>query len=201
MRSKSWLRVRGSRRSSNWISFSPSATAPRRKSAFPVWPGHPTSTAHWGIEDPSHAGGGDLQKRAAFLDRLPGLKNRIAAFSAPFPLEASTSSTLGRQAPRGNRRESVRPDPWPQSATSATVACDEHLRTLSSHSGSRFASSPASRSGTSSRGCSSVVAGAEMAQGQSAGGRTDLAHDRANAAQDRLRLAWARCASTGAASA
>jgi arsenate reductase len=49
--------------------------------ACPVWPGHP-ATAHWGIDDPSHVKGTDLEKEAAFVTAFNYLKNRISAFTA-----------------------------------------------------------------------------------------------------------------------
>ncbi|MBN9345495.1 MAG: arsenate reductase ArsC [Devosia sp.] len=47
----------------------------------PIWPGHPL-TAHWGIEDPAAVEGTDFQKRAAFLEALRFMKNRISAFTS-----------------------------------------------------------------------------------------------------------------------
>lgn len=43
----------------------------------PVWPGQPI-TAHWGIEDPSHAEGSDIERERAFVTALRYLRNRIA---------------------------------------------------------------------------------------------------------------------------
>ncbi len=42
----------------------------------PVWPGHPM-TAHWGIEDPSHVEGNDIERERAFVTALRYLENRI----------------------------------------------------------------------------------------------------------------------------
>lgn len=42
----------------------------------PVWPGNP-ATAHWGFPDPSQAQGTDLEKKAAFVSVMNGLKKRI----------------------------------------------------------------------------------------------------------------------------
>ena len=42
----------------------------------PIWPGHPM-TAHWGLPDPAAVEGSDEEKRAAFLDTLRALENRI----------------------------------------------------------------------------------------------------------------------------
>ena len=44
--------------------------------ACPVWPGQPI-TAHWGIEDPSHAEGSDIERERAFVTALRYLRNRI----------------------------------------------------------------------------------------------------------------------------
>ena len=38
--------------------------------ACPIWPGQPM-TAHWGIEDPAAVEGTDIEKEAAFVDRVP----------------------------------------------------------------------------------------------------------------------------------
>ncbi|MDE2239638.1 MAG: arsenate reductase ArsC [Rhodospirillales bacterium] len=45
----------------------------------PIWPGHPM-TAHWGIEDPSHVAGPDIEKEKAFVQAFKYLKNRIDLF-------------------------------------------------------------------------------------------------------------------------
>lgn len=42
----------------------------------PVWPGHPI-TAHWGIEDPSHIEGTEIERERAFVTALRYLENRI----------------------------------------------------------------------------------------------------------------------------
>lgn len=50
----------------------------------PIWPGHPM-TAHWGIEDPSHVQGNDIERERAFVTALRYLENRIKLFLAlPF---------------------------------------------------------------------------------------------------------------------
>lgn len=50
----------------------------------PIWPGHPM-TAHWGIEDPSHVQGNDIERERAFGTALGFLENRIKLFVAlPF---------------------------------------------------------------------------------------------------------------------
>ena len=50
----------------------------------PVWPGHPL-TAHWGVEDPAHLEGSDIQKEAAFSAAFKQLRNRISIFiNLPF---------------------------------------------------------------------------------------------------------------------
>ena len=59
----------------------------------PVWPGQPM-TAHWGIEDPAHAEGTELQKEAAFVTTFRYLKNRIAVFTS-LPLSSIDQLSLG----------------------------------------------------------------------------------------------------------
>lgn len=49
--------------------------------ACPVWLGHPAN-AHWGIEDPSHVEGTDIDKEAAFVTAFKYMRNRIQAFIA-----------------------------------------------------------------------------------------------------------------------
>lgn len=44
--------------------------------ACPYWPGQPI-TAHWGIEDPSHAEGSEIERERAFVTALRYLRNRI----------------------------------------------------------------------------------------------------------------------------
>ncbi|MDD5249363.1 MAG: arsenate reductase ArsC [Rhodocyclaceae bacterium] len=51
----------------------------------PVWPGKPM-TAHWGIEDPAAAAGGEEAKRKAFSKAFAELNRRISLFvSLPLP--------------------------------------------------------------------------------------------------------------------
>ena len=45
----------------------------------PVWPGQPV-TAHWGVPDPAAVGGGDEEKRRAFLDAFSRLSTRVRLF-------------------------------------------------------------------------------------------------------------------------
>ncbi len=47
--------------------------------ACPFWPGKPT-TAHWGVPDPAAAQGTELEKKAAFVQAVRFLKNRISTF-------------------------------------------------------------------------------------------------------------------------
>lgn len=50
----------------------------------PIWPGHPM-TAHWGVEDPAHVEGTDIQKEAAFTSAFLQLRSRILVFiNRPF---------------------------------------------------------------------------------------------------------------------
>jgi len=59
----------------------------------PIWPGHPM-TAHWGIEDPAAAEGGDMLKEAAFVTAFRHLKNRVALFTS-LPLASIDRMALG----------------------------------------------------------------------------------------------------------
>jgi protein-tyrosine-phosphatase len=58
----------------------------------PFWPGKP-STAHWGFPDPSQVKGTDLEKKAAFLSVMNGLKRRLDILAA-MPLETLDSMSL-----------------------------------------------------------------------------------------------------------
>jgi protein-tyrosine-phosphatase len=58
----------------------------------PVWPGKP-ATAHWGFPDPSQVKGTDLEKKAAFVSVMNGLKKRIDLL-ASMPLETLDSMSL-----------------------------------------------------------------------------------------------------------
>ena len=51
----------------------------------PFWPRHPV-TAHWGVEDPSHVQGTDIERERAFAAALRYLENRIKLFLA-LPIE------------------------------------------------------------------------------------------------------------------
>jgi arsenate reductase len=59
----------------------------------PLWPGHPM-TAHWGIEDPSHVEGTDIERERAFVTALRYLENRIKLFLA-LPIAALEAKALG----------------------------------------------------------------------------------------------------------
>ena len=52
----------------------------------PIWPGHPV-TAPWGVEDPSHTQGNDIERERAFVTALRYLENRIKLFIA-LPVES-----------------------------------------------------------------------------------------------------------------
>lgn len=82
-------------RSKSWDEFS-GADAPVMDFVFtvcddaagetcPIWPGHPVS-AHWGVEDPSHVQGTDIERERAFVTALRYLENRIKLFLA-LPVE------------------------------------------------------------------------------------------------------------------
>jgi arsenate reductase (thioredoxin) len=88
-------------RSKSWDEFA-APGAPRLDFVFtvcdnaagetcPFWPGQPV-TAHWGVEDPAAAQGGEEQKRKAFLKAFTLLSGRINLLLA-LPFEK-----LSRQA-------------------------------------------------------------------------------------------------------
>lgn len=58
----------------------------------PFWSGKP-ATAHWGFPDPSKVQGSDLEKKAAFIQVMNGLKRRIDLL-ASMPLERLDSISL-----------------------------------------------------------------------------------------------------------
>lgn len=58
----------------------------------PVWPGNP-ATAHWGFPDPSQVEGTDIEKKAAFVSVMNGLKKRIDILAA-MPLDKLDSMSL-----------------------------------------------------------------------------------------------------------
>jgi protein-tyrosine-phosphatase len=58
----------------------------------PFWPGKP-ATAHWGFPDPSQVHGSDLDKKAAFINVMNGLKKRIDLLAA-MPLDTLDSMSL-----------------------------------------------------------------------------------------------------------
>ena len=58
----------------------------------PIWPGNP-ATAHWGFPDPSRVVGSELEKRAAFVAVMNGLKKRIDLLVS-MPLDKLDSLSL-----------------------------------------------------------------------------------------------------------
>ena len=58
----------------------------------PIWPGQPM-TAHWGIEDPAGVVGTPVAERAAFVQALRYMRNRIVAFTA-LPVASLDRMTL-----------------------------------------------------------------------------------------------------------
>jgi arsenate reductase len=92
-------------RSKNWDEFA-APGAPRLDFVFtvcdnaagevcPVWPGQPM-TAHWGIEDPAAAQGGDDEKRKAFFKAYNQLHHRLSIF-VNLPLERLDRLSLKRR--------------------------------------------------------------------------------------------------------
>lgn len=61
----------------------------------PVWPGQPM-TAHWGIEDPAAATGGEETKRKAFFRAYTELTTRISLF-LNLPIDKLDRLTLQRR--------------------------------------------------------------------------------------------------------
>jgi protein-tyrosine-phosphatase len=58
----------------------------------PFWPGQP-ATAHWGFPDPSQVQGSEIEKKAAFVEVMNGLKKRLDILAA-MPLEKLDSMSL-----------------------------------------------------------------------------------------------------------
>ena len=58
----------------------------------PHWPGQPV-TAHWGFPDPSLVQGTDLEKKAAFVSVMNGLKKRVDILAA-MPLDKLDAMSL-----------------------------------------------------------------------------------------------------------
>jgi len=69
-------------------------------------------TAHWGIEDPSHVQGSDIQRERAFVTALRYVENRIALFIAlPMnKLEASALRAKVREIGQAEGASSPRPE-------------------------------------------------------------------------------------------
>lgn len=61
----------------------------------PLWPGQPV-TAHWGVQDPAAAPGGDAEKRRAFMKAFTELSARINTFVS-LPLEKLEARALQRK--------------------------------------------------------------------------------------------------------
>ena len=61
----------------------------------PIWPGQPV-TAHWGVEDPAAAEGGDETKRKAFVRAFTTLQRRVNLFVS-LPLETLDKHALKQQ--------------------------------------------------------------------------------------------------------
>ncbi|WP_404712889.1 arsenate reductase ArsC [Sphingomonas sp. MMS24-J13] len=89
-------------RSKSWDEFS-GPDAPQMDFVFtvcddaagevcPVWPGHPM-TAHWGVEDPSHVVGSEIERERAFVQALRYLENRISLFIS-LPLDKLEKTAL-----------------------------------------------------------------------------------------------------------
>ncbi|MEQ9555864.1 MAG: arsenate reductase ArsC [Rhodospirillales bacterium] len=70
----------------------------------PIWPGQPMS-AHWGVPDPAAVEGTEAVKRAAFVETMRFMNNRIGAF-VNLPLRSLDRMTLKKRLDAiGARRE------------------------------------------------------------------------------------------------
>jgi len=82
LRSKSWEEFSGP--GANPLDFVFTVCDNAADEVCPVWPGQPM-TAHWGVPDPSQAGGSETERRLAFADTTRMLSQRIGIFmSLPF---------------------------------------------------------------------------------------------------------------------
>lgn len=108
-------------RSKSWDEFS-GADAPKMDFVFtvcddaagevcPVWPGRPM-TAHWGIEDPSHVEGNEIERERAFVRALRHLENRLSVFvTLPLDkLEATALTVKLREIGQSEGASSPRPE-------------------------------------------------------------------------------------------
>lgn len=111
LRSKSWDEFAGADAPSMDFIFTVCDDAAGEQ--CPVWPGHP-ATAHWGIDDPSHVAGTDIEKETAFVTAFKYMKTRISLFLA-LPLDKLDHLTVkshlleigkaeGASPSAGNRR-------------------------------------------------------------------------------------------------
>ncbi len=75
VRSKSWLEF--SRADAPVMDFVLTVCDKAAGEVCPVWPGQPMS-AHWGVEDPSHASGSEADKDKAFWEAFIKLHRRIS---------------------------------------------------------------------------------------------------------------------------
>lgn len=108
-------------RSKSWDEFS-GADAPKMDFVFtvcddaagevcPVWLGRPM-TAHWGIEDPSHVEGNEIDRERAFVQALRHLENRLSVFvTLPLDkLEATALTVKLREIGQSEGASSPRPE-------------------------------------------------------------------------------------------
>jgi len=91
LRSKSWEEF--SRPGASHMDFVFTVCDDAAGETCPIWPGHPM-TAHWGIEDPSHVEGTEIERERAFVTALRYLENRIKLFLA-LPIGALEAKALG----------------------------------------------------------------------------------------------------------
>jgi protein-tyrosine-phosphatase len=90
LRSKSWNEFAGPE--APQMDFIVTVCDSAAGEACPFWPGHP-ATAHWGFPDPSQVVGSDLDKKAAFIEVMEGLRARLDTL-AVLPLDTLDSLAL-----------------------------------------------------------------------------------------------------------
>ena len=146
----------------------------------PVWPGQPM-TAHWGMPDPAAVRGNDDDRRKAFADASHLLRNRIRSSRAC----RWRSSTGCRSRSDSMTSDAQRNDRYRSGAPSA-APCTRLVRALADLVG-RTVHRRGHRVRPTGAGTVSRARSARNRARQCACRPADLADDRADAAEDRLR--------------